>query len=228
MSTSEKQAMDFWFEFDDFFLFNFTENIRGAIFDDIIPFDLQNGFVTHQQNGTLNTDFKRELNKPELQQLRDSIKLVADNHLRIQNEFFANNVALEQAAFEYFGQGSLFDDGMGQDGKPRRQLARRIHMMDGGIGGYLLWYSFIRSVMILGFSGDSNRWLQTVRHIALSAAIDSVVGPKQSENPPGEDPRIRDHTANRIDPAALSPLRAEWLTKSVDQIDSKIIELDVV
>jgi len=100
-------------------------------------------------------------------------------------------------------------------------------MMDGGIVGYLLWYSFIRSVMILGFSGDSNRWLQTVRHVALAAAIDSVVRSKQSEKPPGEDPRIRDPTANRIDPATLSELGADWLTKSVDQIDSKIIELGV-
>src|SRR5215212_10494995 len=138
---------------------------------------------------------------------------------------FCKQSCIKQAAFEYFGQGSLFDDSMGQDGKPRRQLARRIHMMDGGIVGYLLWYSFIRSVMILGFSGDSNRWLQTVRHVALAAAIDSVVRSKQSEKPPGEDPRIRDPTANRIDPATLSELGADWLTKSVDQIDSKIIEL---
>jgi len=134
---------------------------------------------------------------------------------------------LEQSAFEYFGQGSLFDDGIGQDGKPRRQLARRIHMMDGGIGGYLLWYSFLRSVMILGFSGDSGRWLQTVRYVALAAAIESVIGPIQSESPPGEDPRIRNPAANRIDSTTLDELRADWLTKSVDQIDSKIIAVCV-
>ena len=100
-------------------------------------------------------------------------------------------------------------------------------MMDGGIGGYLLWHSFIRSVMILGFSEDSNRWLQVDRHVALAAAIDSIVGPKQSEDPPGEDPRIKDPNANRIDPTTLSQLRAFWLTKNVDEIDSELIQLGI-
>ena len=177
----------------------------------------------------LYTKFKEELNKPELQQLRDSIRLVADNHLKILNKFFGNDAALEQSAFEYFGQGSIFDDGINSEGEPRRELARRMHMMDreNEPQGYGVWHSFIRSVMILGYGGDSNRWLQLDRHLALAAAIDSEVQPIQSEDPPGEDPRIKNPSTNRIDPAKLSQLRAFWLTKNVEEIDNELIQLGI-
>ena len=96
--------MDFWFEFDDFFLFDSPPNIKNAVFNDIlnVNLNLQDNFIYHQENGTLYTEFKAELNKPELQHIRDSFRLVSDNHLRILNKFFGNNATLEQAAFEYF------------------------------------------------------------------------------------------------------------------------------
>ena len=61
------------------------------------------------------------------------------------------------------------------------------------------------------------------QHLALAAAIDSVVNPKQSLD--GIDPHINDPRANRIDPTTLSQLRAFWLTKNVDEINSEIISI---
>jgi hypothetical protein len=225
LSSLEKKAMDFWFEFDKFFLYPRSDISKAE--SDLQNLDLPESFISSHQSGTLYTEFKAELNKPENQYIRDSIRLISDNHLRILNKFFGNSVTLEQAAFEYFGQGSLFDGGVDQNGQPRRRLDNRIHMMDGSIGGYLMWHSFIRSVMILGFSGDSNRWLQLDRHIALAAEIDSTVHPIQSEDPLGEDPRIKDPNANRIEPADLSRIRAFWLTKNVDEIDRELIQLGI-
>jgi hypothetical protein len=228
MSTIEKRAMDFWFEFDDFF----SQPPRGHATGDILAaerhcFGLMSLFESNLADGTLYTEFKTELNSPgtESESRRNAIRLISDNHIKILNKYFGNDARSEQRAFEFFGEGSLFDDGISPNGQPRRQPDQKMHMMDGQIGMYRMWHSFIRSVMILGFSGDSNRWLQLDRHVALAAEIDTIVDPKQSDDPLGEDPRIRHPTANRIDPTTLNELRAKWLTKNVDQIDSEIIGL---
>jgi hypothetical protein len=218
--------MDFWFEFDDFF----TQPTRGHATKEIIAaeqhcFGLMADFESHLADGTLYTEFKTELNSPGTESRRNAIRLISDNHIKILNKYFGNDARLEQRAFEFFGEGSLFDDGISPNGEPRRQLDQKMHMMDGELGMYRMWHSFIRSVMILGFSGDINRWLQLDRHVALAAEIDTIVDPKQSDDPLGEDPRIRHPTANRIDPRTLSQLRAFWLRKNVDEIDSRIIEL---
>ena len=53
-------------------------------------------------------------------------------------------------------------------------------MMDGDIGGYIIWHSFIRAVMMLGTSGNTDRWLQSGQapSIGWVRAINSVLNPK--------------------------------------------------
>jgi hypothetical protein len=110
----------------------------------------------------MNTEFKNEL-----QGVKDSIKLLADNSKQIFDEFFKDDVQLEQTAFELYAQGLLFDDKLNENGMPRRSEGEKIHMMDSDVTGYVAWHAFVRAVGLLDLADDKDRLLQTDRHIAL-------------------------------------------------------------
>ena len=119
MSPIENTAMDFWFEF--YYLFNFGSHRPPDISDAVNTlneFSKSNHlFKTSQQDDTFNTEFRNKISKPALQ---DSIRTIADNHLRLLDKFFGNDARLEQS---YFGQGSLFDNGVDRNGSPEDHLA---------------------------------------------------------------------------------------------------------
>jgi hypothetical protein len=214
MSSQTDKAMDFWYSYDDFFLFHSPDNIKLAI-RQVDPYGrLVELFYHHRRRGTLNSEFITEL-----QNVKDSINLLADNSRRIFEEFFEDDVNLEQTSFELFAQGLLYDDRLDSNGLPRRPAGDKIHMMDSGITGYVVWHAFARAVELLGLT---DRMPQTDRHIALAAGILAALiksgrPPVQSNDPSNNKP---------LDPASLDELRSSWLNFQPEEIDDRIVELE--
>jgi hypothetical protein len=219
MDQDKKAIMDFWYQFDNFFLFRRPAEITNAL-DVLDPYGkLLDRFLYHYQRGSVETDFKGEH-----ENIKDSIKLLANSQLRIMDDHFKGNTETEQTAFELFAQGLLFDNGLDDNGLPRRPEGDKIHMMDSSIIGYIVWHAFIRLVVLLyGDDGaiDSNKWLQTDRHIGLAAGILAALiksgrEPEQSNDPTYNKP---------IDPTLLEALRADWVHLNFQNIDDKLAQL---
>jgi hypothetical protein len=219
MDQDKKAIMDFWYQFDNFFLFRRPAEITNAL-DVLDPYGkLLDRFLYHYQRGSVETDFKSEH-----ENIKDSIKLLANSQLRIMDDHFKGNTETEQTAFELFAQGLLFDNGLDDNGLPRRPEGDKIHMMDSSIIGYIVWHAFIRLVVLLyGDDGaiDSNKWLQTDRHIGLAAGILAALiksgrEPEQSNDPTYNKP---------IDPTLLEALRADWVHLNFQNIDDKLAQL---
>lgn len=216
MSNSAKDAIEFWFEFDDFFLFHSSAEIRQAM-QTTNPYGrLVDLFYFHQRNGTLDTDFKKSI-----EGIKDSIRLLADNIVKLMDKYFKGDTVAEQNAFEMFAQGLLLDNGLDANGQPRRPEGDKIHMMDSGTEGFVVFHAFTRAVVLLDLTENKDRWLQIDRHIALAGAIlasliKSGKGPEQSEDPNHNTP---------IEPTQLAELRQIWLNLKFEDIDKKIVQL---
>ena len=217
-----QQANDFWYEFDDYFLFQANNDVRDAI-DKIEPYGrLLNLFYYHQSMGTLNTNFKIDL---ENLGIKDQIKMLANNILQIIDKYFNDNPNSERISFELFAQGILFDTGLNSNGLPRRVPGAWIHMMDSEVTGFVAWYGFIRAVIALGLAETNiDRWLRISRNIALAAAILTTLTkqgrrPRQTNNPNLNQP---------LDENSLNSLRNYWLNQNLDQIDNQIINMEVI
>src|SRR5919199_2693956 len=199
MDQDKKAIMDFWYQFDNLFLFRRPSEITNAL-GVVDPYGkLLDRFLYHYQNGTIETNFKSQH-----ENIKESVKLLADSQVRIIDDHFKGNIQAQQMAFELFAQGLLFDDALDDSGLPRRPEGDKIHMMDSSIIGYIVWHAFVRLVVLL-YGGDSagadssNKWLQTDRHIGLAAGtlaalIKSGREPEQSDDPTYNKP---------IDPALL-------------------------
>jgi hypothetical protein len=217
-----QQANDFWYEFDDYFLFNADIEVRDAI-SNIEPYGrLLNLFYYHQSMGTLNTNFKIDL---ENLGIKDQIKMLADNILRIIAKYFNDSSNSERISFELFAQGLLFDTGLDSTGLPRRQPGTWIHMMDSEVTGFVAWYGFIRAVIALGLAETNfDKWLRISRNMALGAAILTTLTkqgrkPRQTNNPNLNQP---------LDENSLNSLRNYWLNQNIDQIDSQIAKMEEI
>lgn len=135
---------------------------------------------------------------------------MAENQLRIMDDHFKGNTETEKIAYELFAQGLLFDNELDDNSLPRRPEGDKIHMMDSGIIGYIVWHAFIRLVVLLHSHDsviDSNKWLLIDRHIALAAGILAALiksgrEPEQSNDPSQNKP---------IDSTLLEELRGNWL-----------------
>jgi hypothetical protein len=225
VSNSEAIATDFWYEFDNFFHLKFKHVPSDMIkaIRTIRSFDLLGSFMTHFYSGDM-IKFKLQLKQSELEQVRHAIKIIADNHLRIVNEHF-KNPKMQQNAFEYFGQGVLFDDKRDETGELRRPAPYLVHMMDTppGMAGYLYWHVFVRAAVYLETAGKSDDWLSIDRHIALAAHIHSKQNPRQSDiNGNKPDPPNR-----WIEPHILADLRASCLDLTFEEIDDDLVQLIV-
>lgn len=195
-------AMEFWLEFDNVFNPGFGQ-VSDAIFDAYdatdAPFGIAAKWRQHRAAGTYPDGFHDDMAVNE-----DSLLLLAKSQLEIFERHFAGDAAEEQAAFEAFGQGVLFDD--------RRPVGDKIHKMDTGgpndpPTGYHNWHAFIRAAVLVG--ADADRWLAIDRCVGLAWAIQSVARPVEDaqDNPP-------------LDEATLQPLRDAWLALDADQLDT--------
>ena len=221
-SLKTQQVNDFWYEFDDYFLFHANNETSDAI-DKIEAYGkLLNLFYYHQSMGTLNTNFKIDLENLDL---KDQIKILANNILRIIDKYFNNNLDSERISFELFAQGLLFDTGLNSNGLPRRPPGAWIHMMDSDVTGFVAWYGFIRAVIALGLAETNiDRWLTISRNIALTASILTTLikqgrKPRQTNDPNFNQP---------LDENSLNSLRNYWLNQSLDQIDNQITNIEEI
>ena len=97
MHQDTTQIMNFWYEFDKFFLSREMQAVMGPL----SPYGkLRNSFLYHYDKGSLETGFKSDH-----ENIKDSIKILSDNQRRIMEEHFGGNTKLEQMAFELFAQG---------------------------------------------------------------------------------------------------------------------------
>jgi len=212
--------MNFWYAFDNTFLFKSNAEIRGAIAK-VDPYGkLLNLFYYHVQQNTINSGgYKNDIEK---ENIKESIKMLIEEQLKIMDESFKNNVELESKAFELFSQGLLFDNKLGSDGLPRRPSGTKIHKMDSDVTGFVAWHAFIRAAVVLQVLETTNRLLQIDREIALSASILASLikegrKPQQSDNPNLNKP---------LDNGIILQLKNYWMNQSFEDMDKKIIDLE--
>jgi hypothetical protein len=204
MKYDRQQAIDFWYEFDNYFMFKAPQEIIDAYNILFSIGDLRHLFRTHRRNGTYPEGFKVDVSP-----VRDTIIFLAQKQLDIIEKYFKNRAENERKAFEDFGQGVLYDD--------RRNPPDKIHKMDGGRNnppiGYHRWHAFIRALVIIGGEGEEEkRWLEIDRNLGLAWEIQSILKP-QDDNP--NNPELPVHRLNQ--------LQTIWLSKSFDLLD---IEFD--
>jgi hypothetical protein len=121
MVYSRQLGTNFWYEFDNFFLWDERQDIlkaRGNISD------LDRICKEHKINGTYPIDYITEI-KQDTDRI-SSIIFLAQKQLDIINNTFGDDIESQQRTFEDFGQGILFDDRL------PRPVNNRIHMMDEG------------------------------------------------------------------------------------------------
>ena len=191
MVYSRQLGSNFWYEFDNFFLWDEREDVLKS-FGSII--DLDRIWKEHKINGTYPIDFIKEVKEDE--ERVKGINFLAQKQLDIINNNFGNDIESEQRAFEDFGQGILFDD------RSPRPLSNRVHMMDEGQFGFYRWHTLGRTAVLL--NQDPQRWLTVNRHIGLAGAIDSKQRPRQSTSD-GNNPNN-----SEISTEILDTLRSFW------------------
>jgi hypothetical protein len=202
MVYSRELGTNFWYEFDNFFLWEKRQEVLKAIGN---TSDLDIICQQHKNNGTYPVDYIEEVKQDE--ERVNGVIFLSQKQLDIINTIFGNDIESEQRAFEDFGQGVLYDD------RDPRPVNNRIHMMDGGHFGFYRWHTFIRTAALL--NQDPQRWLHVDRHVGLAAAIDSIQHPKQSSDD-GSNPKN-----SEISPDMLDKLRSSWLHLSFEELDTE-------
>ena len=202
MVYSRQLGNDFWYEFDNFFLFDAREDVLVARSN---VSDLDRIRKQHRINDTYPIDFINEVKQDK--ERVNSIIFLAQKQIEIINKAFGDDLESQQRAFEDFGQGVLFDE------RAPRPINNRIHMMDEGQFGFYRWHTLIRTAVLLDH--EPERWLSVDRHIGLACAIDSKQRPSQStddgNNP--NNPEISDEM--------LEKFRSIWLPLSFEDVDTE-------
>ncbi len=216
MSNPQDSISDFWYKFDDFFSFHKPPEIGEAI-EIVQPYGrMLDSFKFYQRTHQIEEGFRRDFENIKL-----FIKTLADNIVRILDEFFRNNPTMEQNAFELFAQGTLFDNGLDLNGMPRRQSGEKFHMMDSAVVGYVAWHAFVRAVLILDLTDDKERWVRIDRNISLAAAILATEIKSHQKPEQSDDPQFN----KALDPGQLKQLREFWLILTPEEIDDRIVQL---
>ena len=202
MAYTRQLGIDFWFEFDNLFLWNPTPQSADALRR---AYDFGNGgpefdrpvdlLRTSYSSGTHPASFVSSLT-PNRAGFVDLARLqmgVVTGHLPNRDDI--------RSAFEDFGQGVLFDD--------RRMDGWKVHKMDGSPEdwvGYQRWNAFARAIQLFGEQADD--WLHLNRCIALAWAI-------QTEANPADDSR----TNPGLPGARMDALRAVWMSTTAKTLD---------
>jgi hypothetical protein len=198
MAYTRQQAIDFWFAFDNYFLWKASEEVRRAYTGIRGPDYLLDRWRDHRAGGTYPAGFVTDA-----QAISAPLLFIANAQLQLFDAHFDGDHDAEQAAFEDFAQGVLFDD--------RRARGYKLHMMDSGRAppiGYHRWYPVARAAMLVD-GANAARWLGLARCIGLGWAIQSEARPKvDAPDNPG------------LPAARLTALREAWLPRSADQLDA--------
>lgn len=206
MAYSRDTALDFWYAFDQAFLFNPSDEVR-QLYSVVYGPD---GYALDPM-----VDRVRDHRQPEelaatLSGREAGLKRLAELQLEIMDKYLPSLPEL-QLAFEEFGQGVLYDakPSPAEPGERRRPRERLIHMMDGSPDacvGYHRWHAFIRAAVAVG--ADKVRWLNVNRLVGLAWAIYSELDPAidAPDNPPISEER-------------LDALRDIWLSADAQEMN---------
>lgn len=198
---TRERAIEFWFAFDNFFLFQPPPEILQSYQQIGGPDAFRRLFVSTRANGTYPEAFVQQAQAPAVS---EGLVRLADAQLAIMDQHFPNEPDSLRRAFEDFGQGVLFDD--------RRNVGDKVHKMD--IGGpefppigYHRWHGFIRAAVAAG--ADAERWLLLNRCMGLAWQVQSLAKPEE-DNP--SNPGLPEEQ--------LVLLREKWMGMSVDELDA--------
>jgi hypothetical protein len=193
-----QQASDFWFEYDNHFLFSPPAQVIQA-YGVIQGVDfIRSRFASTRAAGTYPAAFLAAVTP-----LAPGLQTLSAEQLGVIDAHFAADLGRLQSAFEHFGCGDLFDD--------RRPAGNKVHMMDSSGPanppiGYHRWHAILRAMTLLGI--DADRWNAIDRLVGLAWAIHAETQPTQdATNPP-------------LPAARLDALRAHWLARSPDELDA--------
>lgn len=198
MAYTPEIAINFWFDFDDHFMFHATPTVGKAYQITHAPDYPLTKWRQRRKQGTYPNGFVTDMTP-----LRAGLQTLSTEQLAIIDQHLAGDADVMRLSFEDFAQGVLFDD--------RRPVGYKVHMMDtsGPTNppiGYHRWYSYARAMMLLGI--DAGRWTQLLSFVALAWAIQSEARPQQdTHNPP-------------MDAARLQVLRNAWLPRNLDELDT--------
>jgi hypothetical protein len=210
--TDKKRIIDFWYEFDRLFNPRFGEVPSDIDNAERFESGLLSGWLTDRNEMNMQNysqNFQDRINMSD--DLINAISLLAENQLNMINEKLDGDDILIQKAFEYFGQGVLFDDfSDGETNQPRRPSDDRVHMMDSIHFGYPRWHVFCRSAGFIGL--DQDIWLKIDRLIGLAYALHMRLAPRRS-GLDGSDPQ------NPEQPSIVAELGPMFEASSYVQLD---------
>jgi hypothetical protein len=198
MSYTKEKGIEFWFQFDDRFLFNPTIEIRQLYGQIQGPDTIRFAWEQARQAGTYPAAFEASI-----QSMHTALVRLSELQFEVMEAHFTDDLDSLRYAFEDFGQGVLFDD--------RRNPGDKIHKMDTGGPlnppiGYHRWHPIIRASVIAG--GNASLWLEINRFVGLAWAIQSDAKPIEDapDNPPLAAQRLEE-------------LRAIWLNADAEALD---------
>ena len=216
-----KLFLDFWYRFD--LLFNPTfgqvsEEILQA-YESILnlPISWLNDRSSNYGQEYPANFVSRISNSKEI---ADSLKILG-NYQAIEYEKLiesSGNKANLQKAFEFFGQGILYDNYLDEiTRKPRRPDNEKVHMMDVVNVGFPRWYVFCRAAIMVGL--DIEFWTKIARLVSVAFSLHSKLNPKQSVN--GEDPQ------NKYSSALSKKYVSKFRNSDLDTLDKLFDTADI-
>jgi hypothetical protein len=204
---ANQQAMDFWYEFDNTFLWRRTPEVNAA-FEEIFALNPDRALdsVVDLFRGSYAAGTYPESFNASVRAAAKGFHTIATIQLSVMDQHFRADSSALRTAFEDFGQGTLFDPRRAQS--PQFHTVR-IHMMDGtpdNWAGYHRWHAFIRAGMASG--ADARRWSAIMQNVALAWSIQTEANPVvDSPNNPG------------LAPARLAMHRQRWLSANDEELD---------
>lgn len=201
--VQKEHIKDFWYDLDNQTLFQRTDRFNAAFrktyFEHGKGLDWPAEALRRSyQSGNHPDSFIAEMSiaSEGFIELVAAQKEVIDEHLDDTTEL--------QLAFEYFGQGILYDD------RSPRPPSRHIHMMDGTPDswvGWHRWYGCLRAFNLLS-SEEDDYYLHWARCVALSWAIQTEA-----------DPSIDNPSNPGLPEKRLSVLREHWTDLFWESLD---------
>jgi hypothetical protein len=190
---------NFWYTFDNKFnggFFKVDEHLKPISINGelqrIVDKDYRKKVQTvmSQSATSFNASYDRSTGTLDVSTLQSKIGNIiplllelSDDQLDIIEYQFQGSEEKEQLAFEYFGQGVLYDMHHDSDRvgyripDPTEFVPYRVHKVDED-GLYVMWYMVIRAAIAAG--ALETRWLKISRLVALAFLINSIVKPRQS------------------------------------------------
>ena len=165
-SPEEVTFLNFWYEFDNIFMYVMPDDIKAAM-DIVEPY----GRLFSKYQEYRNQNNYPEGFKTEFQGDVEYFRRLGDKQLELLNKHFNEDKIMEKKAFTSFAQGLLFDDLIRPPNLPKRIGVESIHMMNSDLIGYVIWHAFIMALVLIDDKANKQRWLEIDKYLVLAAAV---------------------------------------------------------